>query len=101
MAGVLYDLVYGLRGLARNRGFAFAAILSLGLGIGANTTVFTLLNAVFLRPLPMVAQAERLATVYTLIPAIPDICTAPFPNFPITATITRSFHRFSPIRAST
>lgn len=78
---MLDDLVYGLRGLARNRGFAMAAILSLGLGIGANTTVFTLLNAILLRPLPMVAQPERLAAVYTLDPRNPGYLYCSFPNF--------------------
>jgi predicted permease len=78
---VLYDLGYGLRGLARNRGFAIAAILSLGLGIGANTTVFTLLNAIFLRPLPLVVEPERLATVYTLDPRNPGYLYCSLPNF--------------------
>ncbi len=81
LTGVLYDLNYGLRGLARNRGFAFAAILSLALGIGANTTVFTLLNAIFLRPLPLVEQPERLATVYTLDARNPGYLYCSFPNF--------------------
>ena len=72
---------YALRGLARNRGFALAAILSLALGIGANTTVFTLLNAIFLRPLPLVEQPERLVTAYTLDPRNPGYLYCSFPNF--------------------
>ena len=53
MTGLLDDLRYGVRGLTKNRGFALVAVVSLALGIGANTTIFTLLNAVFLRPLPV------------------------------------------------
>jgi putative ABC transport system permease protein len=45
------DILYGTRMLFHNPGFAVAAILSLGLGIGANTTIFSLLNTILLRPL--------------------------------------------------
>ena len=64
MMGFFDDLRYGLRGLVKHRGFALAAVLSLALGIGANTTIFTLLNAIFLRPLP-VRDPGRLAAVFT------------------------------------
>ena len=56
------DAAYASRVLARTPGFAAAAILSLGLGIGANTAIFQLLNAVAFRGLP-VAQADELAQV--------------------------------------
>lgn len=61
---LLRDLRYGLRGLARNRGFTAVAMISLALGIGFNTAIFTLVNAVLLRPLP-VADPDRLLAIYS------------------------------------
>lgn len=65
MESVWRDLKYGLRTLGRNPGFTAVAILSLGLGIGANTAIFTLTNAVFLNPLP-VSDPARVIEVYTV-----------------------------------
>lgn len=63
--GLVEDLRYALRALAKNKGFAAVAILSLALGIGANTTIFSMLDGILLRPLA-VWQPDRLAAVYTL-----------------------------------
>jgi putative ABC transport system permease protein len=57
------DVRHAVRALARNRGFALAAILTLALGIGGTTAVFSLIDAVLLRPLPF-ADADRLVMVF-------------------------------------
>ena len=64
MNAVLADVRFAVRLLSRNPILTLVAVLSLGLGIGANTTIFTLVNDVFLRPIPVDAP-ERLVSVFT------------------------------------
>lgn len=47
------DLLFGLRGLRRNPGFSAAVVLTLGLGVGANSAIFSVVNGLMLRPLPV------------------------------------------------
>jgi len=61
---LIRDLRYGARFLVRSPGFALAAIVSLGLGIGGNTAIFSLLDALLLTPMP-VSEPERLTAIYT------------------------------------
>ncbi len=59
METLIKDIKYGLRGLLKRKGFAAIAVLTLALGIGANTAIFTLVNAVMLKSLP-VQKPEQL-----------------------------------------
>ncbi len=63
MTNILHDLRYTLRTLSRSPLFAGVAILSLALGIGANTAIFTLIDQIVLRPLP-VKDPESLVMLY-------------------------------------
>lgn len=63
------DLAYAVRILAKSPGFALAAILSLAIGIGANTSIFSILDALLLRPLPY-KDAGRLVILWNRSPGL-------------------------------
>ena len=67
MHNIWQDLKYAFRVLRKNPGFALGAIIVLALGIGANSAIFSVVNAVLLRPLPY-TDAERIAMVYHVPP---------------------------------
>jgi predicted permease len=71
------DIRYALKTLARERGYATAAILSLAVGIGANTAIFSVVNGVLLRPLPY-GDPERLFSIREMVPAFAHL----YPSLP-------------------
>ena len=63
MGTLSQDLRYALRGVRRNPGFAAVAILTIGIGIGANTTVYSWMHALLLNPLPGAIEPDRVVAV--------------------------------------
>ncbi|HET7215036.1 MAG TPA: multidrug ABC transporter substrate-binding protein, partial [Terriglobia bacterium] len=63
MGNLFQDLRFGLRMLVKNPGFTAIAVISLGLGIGANTTIFSFVNALLFRP-PAVEEPGKLVEVW-------------------------------------
>ncbi|MDO8681629.1 MAG: ABC transporter permease [Acidobacteriota bacterium] len=68
MNSIIQDVRYALRALLQNKGFAAVALVTLAIGIGVNTAIFSIVNAVVLRPLPF-PDADRLFVVYEQHPA--------------------------------
>ena len=65
---MLQDFRFALRSLIRAKGFSIAAVLTLALGIGANTVVYGVMNGLVLRPLPFGDRGERLVTLHSTHP---------------------------------
>jgi putative ABC transport system permease protein len=92
------DIRYGLRRLAKAPGFTAIALVTLALGIGANTAIFTVVNGVLFRPLPY-ADPDRLVGVYQ----VSEGNTAPFspPNFLDVQARTRTLSSIEAVSGST
>jgi putative ABC transport system permease protein len=93
MDTLLHDLRYALRTLRRNPGFTLTAVLTLGIGIGANTAIFTTVNAVLFRPLPFEVP-DRLVMVWSQHPQIGHE-SASLPDFLDWRAQSRSFASLS------
>ncbi|HWR50982.1 MAG TPA: ABC transporter permease [Bryobacteraceae bacterium] len=90
MATFLQDVRYSLRVLMRNRSFSLVAVLSLALGIGANTSMFSVVSAVLLRPLPF-PEPHRLITAKL---------TFPKPDGGVEAIRVWSYPKFREVKAN-
>jgi putative ABC transport system permease protein len=94
------DLRYGLRMLRKSPGFTLAAVLTLALGIGANTAIFSVVNAVLLRPLPF-PEPERIMALHEAIPEKGiERAGASYPNFQDWEQQSRSFEALAAMRGT-
>src|SRR4051812_28943991 len=93
MRTLLQDLKFGMRTLLKRPGFTVVAILTLALGIGANTAIFSVVNAVLLRPLPF-KDAEQLVIVYETTKTVPRDWVS-VPNLQDYRSASRSFEGFA------
>ena len=64
MSGAVRDLLHAWRGLRQKPGFLVASLLTLAIGIGANVTIFSLVNGLSLRPMPFGDRTDRLVTIH-------------------------------------
>src|SRR5229473_2270431 len=90
---VLRDAKYGVRGLLRTPVFTATVVLTLALGIGANTAVFSVLHGFLIRPLPY-PDADRLVELYEAIPGYPRASVSPA-NWLDWQRESRSFESFA------
>jgi predicted permease len=81
MESLLQDLRYGLRTLGNSPGFAAVAVVTLALGIGANVAIFSYVDELWLRPMP-VPQADRLVRVFTSNPSSKGEIERGFSSYP-------------------
>ena len=101
MQSLLQDIRYGIRSLSKRPGFVVLAVITLGLGIGANTAIFSVVNAVLLRPLPF-KDPERVVLLWGFLPKFAqttDKLPTSAPNYLALASQSQSFEHLSAFRS--
>jgi len=91
MNSLWQDIRYGLRILAKNPGFAVIAMLTLALGIGANTAIFSVVNSVLLRPLPF-SHSDRIVALGETLPGFSLAMPMNAPDYRALSERQRSFN---------
>ena len=94
MSTIIDDLRFSLRSFWRNPGFALVVVAVLALGIGANTSIFSVVNGVLLQPLPL-SQPERLVMIYASFPSAKEAWVS-YPDF---RHWSRENHSFADVAA--
>jgi predicted permease len=93
LENLLTDVRYGLRMLRKNPGFTAVAVLTLALGMGANTAIFSVVEGVMLAPLPY-SQPDRLVVIWESHPNAPHVWIS-YPNFQDWQLNARSFEKMA------
>jgi putative ABC transport system permease protein len=98
METLIQDLRYGLRILVRSPGFTTVAVLTLAIGIGANSAIFSVVNTTLLRPLPY-HEPERLVGLWEESPQLKEMSVS-WPNYLDWKEQSRAFERLAATRAA-
>lgn len=96
MTGLLHDIRYAIRQLRKSPGFTAVAVVTLALGIGANTGIFSVVEGVVLAPLPYF-EPDRLVMVWESNPRFPRVWNS-YPNFQDWQRSARSFEQMAAFR---
>jgi len=98
MTGVIQDIRFALRQMRKNPGFTAVAVITLALGIGANTVTFSTVNAMLLRPFPF-PNLDRIVTVWETLPKQSDNRLSPAPaNFRDWSERSTQFEQLAAVR---
>jgi len=98
MDALLNDVRYGLRLMARKPAFTMIAVVTLALGIGANTAIFSVVNAILLRPLPY-SQPEQLVKIFQTAPSSEKGAAPTLWSYPRFEVLRDNSHSFAAVAA--